>query len=444
MLKRIIGKAHYLKNKISSDKDFRELIIDSSLAFTIRLAAAIAAFVMNVVIARYLEINASGLFFLSLSVITIISTIVRFGADNVVLRFVGIYSNESKWSLVRGTVYYISGVILIISIVITGIMLLFSRVISVEIFRKANLKSALFWISMSIPCIAVSTIIAMALQGINKVLHSVYIQNVFIPILLIVMIFVLKPHSAAKMSFLYFLASFVTLAISIVLWLRFVPNGQITFDKKMLISSCKPLWIVAIFQQAMQWGGQFIAGIYCQPAVLAQLAVAQRTSILIAFIGIAINLVSAPKFAAFYSQGKLDELKRYSINTTRIMILFATPLLIFVYVFPDFILSVFGKGFKGGALMLQILSTGQYINVITGSVGYLLMMSGHGKEFRNINILSGIISIVLNITLVKFYGGTGAAFAIALSVAIQNILALGMVEKKLGFNTLKILRLTKK
>jgi O-antigen/teichoic acid export membrane protein len=441
MLKKITGKASQLKNKISSNKDYRELLVDSSLAFIVRSGAAVAAFIMNVVIARYLEINASGLFFLSLSIITIVSTVVRFGADNVVLRFVGIYSNEGKWVLVRGTLYYILGLVMAASIVVTALILLFSKAISVDIFGKLDLESPLFWISLSIPCIAASTIIAMALQGVNKILHSVYIQNVFIPLGVILLVFVLKPHTASKMSLMYFVASIITLVISIVLWLKFVPNGEIEINKKLLISSCTPLWIVAILQQAMQWGGQFIAGIYCHPDVLAQLAVAQRTSMLISFIGVAINLVSAPKFASFYNQGKLQELKRYAINTTRIMILFATPILIFVYVFPDFILSVFGKGFKSGALMLQILATGQYINVITGSVGYLLMMSGHNKEFRNINIISGIISIVLSLTLVRFYGGVGAAIAIALAVAIQNILAVGIVEKKLGFNTLKVLTL---
>jgi hypothetical protein len=48
---------------------------------------------------------------------------------------------------------------------------------------------------------------------------------------------------------------------------------------------------------------------------------------------------------------------------------------------------------------------------------------------------------VLSLTLVRFYGGVGAAIAIALAVAIQNILAVGIVEKKLGFNTLKVLTL---
>jgi len=444
MIKKALLKANDLKTRILTNKESRELLVDSSLAFIVRVGAAVAAFLMNVFVARYLGINAAGLFFLAFSVLQIVSTIVRFGADNVVLRFVGIYSTEDKWGFVRGIVYYTSVLILVISIATTGLILFFSKDISVYIFQKIDLEPSLFWISISIPCVAVSTIIGMALQGLRRVFYSVAIQNIFIPIFLILLILVFHPHSASAMGFYYFIASFITLVVSIILWLMVVPNGPREFDTKLIIENCKPLWVVAILQQAIIYGGQFIAGIYCKPDILGQLAVAQRKSILISFIGIAVNLVSAPKFAAFYSQGKMLELKNYSINTTKVMILFATPLLLFIYMFPNVILLIFGRDFTGGAWMLKVLCTGQYINLITGSVGYLLMMSGHNKEFKNITIISGIISIILNLVLVNLYGGIGAAVAIALSVAIQNILALKMVEKKLGFNTLAIITLNLK
>ena len=441
MIKKTLLKAKNLKSRILNNKESKELLVDSSLAFVVRIGAAIAAFLMNVFVARYLGINSSGLFFLAFSVIQIVSTIVRFGADNVILRFVGIYSAEDKWTFVRGIVYYTSVLILIFSVLVTAFILFFSKDISVYIFKKIDLEPSLFWISISIPCIAVSTIIAMALQGLRRILYSVSIQNIFIPIFLILLILVFHPHNASKMSFFYFVASFMTLVISMILWFFVVPGGEKEFDTKLIIDNCKPLWIVAILQQVIQYGGQFIAGIYCKPAILGQLAVAQRTSILILFVGIAINLVSAPKIAAFYSQGRMLELKNYSINITRIMILFSTPLLIFIYIFPDFILSIFGKGFTDGAWMLKILCTGQYINLLTGSVGYLLMMSGHNKEFKNITIISGIIALVLNLVLVNLYGGIGAAIAIAIAIALQNLLALRMVQKKLGFNTLAIITL---
>src|SRR6185437_533600 len=156
------------------------------------------------------------------------------------------------------------------------------------------------------------------------------------------------------------------------------------------------------------------------------------------FILVAINLVSAPKFASLYKQGKSENLKRYAINSTRIMVLFATPMVLIIMCFPNAIMSLFGPGFVEGAPMLVILSLGQYVNVLTGSVTLLLMMSGHEKDMRNIQFMGGVLCVILNYILIKTNGVLGASVAIAISVSVQNLVCVGMVKKRLGFNTLAI------
>jgi O-antigen/teichoic acid export membrane protein len=81
---------------------------------------------------------------------------------------------------------------------------------------------------------------------------------------------------------------------------------------------------------------------------------------------------------------------------------------------------------------------GQFINVITGSTGYLLTMSGHEKDMRNITIINGIMAIVLALILNPIFGAMGSAVSTAIAVASTNLMAVGMVKKRLGFNTLNI------
>ena len=104
--------------------------------------------------------------------------------------------------------------------------------------------------------------------------------------------------------------------------------------------------------------------------------------------------------------------------------------------FPNQIMGIFGKQFINGSNLLQILSVGQFINVATGAVSYLLMMSGFEKDLRNIVVLSGILSLCVTFSLTKFYGIVGAAYATTCTVLLQNLLAVGMVKKRLGFNML--------
>jgi O-antigen/teichoic acid export membrane protein len=140
-----------------------------------------------------------------------------------------------------------------------------------------------------------------------------------------------------------------------------------------------------------------------------------------------------------YHQGKMKELKNYARNTTRLMVAVGLPVAVIVWCFPGYIMSMFGKDFTSGLWLLRVLTLGQFVNVATGSVGYLLVMSGHEKDMRNIAILNGILAIVLALILNPIYGAMGSAISTAVAVATSNIMAVNAVKKRLGFNMLSIL-----
>jgi len=427
------------KKKLSGPN--RELFIHSAFALVIRVFAAISSFVMNLVVTRHLGISNSGGFFLCFAVITVLATLVRMGGDNLLIKNVSIFGSEQKWKTVKLIVIQVSKRAAVFSIIVTVLLLVFNNQIAKDVFQKGYISGTLFWMNLSMPLLALYTLIAFAFQGLNKVLYSVFIQNIIVPIFFSLLVIIFKCHSSVDAAKLYFGASLLTVILTICLWYRIAPRGEP--DEKAglpenLWKSSYIFWSLASVQMAIQWGGQFISGIFCKENDLAQLAIAQRTSMLISFVLVAVNLVSAPKFASMYKQGEKEKLRRYAINSTRLMVLFATPIVLFIMVFPKFIMSFFGTGFTGGASMLFVLALGQYVNVLTGSVSYLLIMSGHERDTRNTQFLIGVFSIILSLILVKYYGAFGAAVAIAVSVAAQNLIYVGMAKRRLGFNTMAI------
>jgi O-antigen/teichoic acid export membrane protein len=240
---------------------------------------------------------------------------------------------------------------------------------------------------------------------------------------------------------LYFFSSVITAFIGFYFWRKDIPTVKGKFEKSVLWKSSSSLWIVAFMQQMIMWSGQFIAGVFNTPQELASLAVARNTSILITFLLAAVSYVSAPRFASMYKENKLKELERYVRNTTRLLIFTSLPVILFMMIFPDFLMSLFGKGFEGGSGYLRVLVLGQFINVATGSVGYLLTMSGHEKDMRNITIINGVLAVVLALILNPIFGAMGSAISTAIAVALSNIMAVGMVKKRMGFNTMNILGL---
>jgi len=438
----IVTKLGNYRKKFSSKVENRELLIDSITAFFIRILAAIASFLMNMVVARKLGAYNSGSFFLCFAVITVIAVVVRLGGDNLLLRYVGIYAPEKKWNSLKLIVKVIGTRAFICSVIVAGLLVACNGLIAEYIFHKQDIAGTLFWMMLSMPLLALYTLMSYAFQGLKKVLFSVSIQNIMVPALLVVFILIVKPANSVEVAKLYFASSALTVLFTLFFWYKVTPRHAHQNEEARLPDglwrSSYYLWVFAIFQIASQWGGQFIAGIYCQQKDLAQLAVAQRISWLITFILIAVNLVSAPKFANLYKQGKMENLKKYALLSTKLMVAFASPIVLFMIIFPKFLLGFFGAGFTTGAPMLIVLALGQFINVLTGSVTLLLMMSGHERDMRNIQFSVGIFCVVLTFILVKTNGVFGAALATAICVATQNLICVGVVKKRLGFSTLNI------
>ena len=184
---------------------------------------------------------------------------------------------------------------------------------------------------------------------------------------------------------------------------------------------------------AVQWSGVLIAGAILIPEAVAELNAAQRTANLISFVLVVINMVVAPRYARLWMNGNVVGLRKLAHNASRLAILLVAPSLILIFVFSAEIMSMFGASYVEAGMLLVIFGVGHAVNVATGSVGYLLNMSGYEKEFRRITVYVGVFSIVSAIVLVDFFGAIGAATATAMSSSIQNLVGFGMVKKRLGF-----------
>lgn len=425
---------------LGKKEENKELIIHSITALILRIGGAGAAFLMNVAVARYLGASEAGYFFLAVSVTSVLAAIGRVGADQTVLRFVGMHSAMGEWEEVHAVIKKIMSWTYIPLFVLTVLVCVFAKPISIYFFHKEEMQWTLFWTSLSMPFFAGYNVHGMALQGRKKVFLSITTLKILTPVFLICLVFLFSPKDSSDVSIYYTVACLVNLFAGYYWWNRSVPPAKekIEFDSAALWKSCWPLWITAIMQQLTIWGGQLVAGIFISSDQVAQLAVARNTTVLIVFILMAVNNVSAPRFAAMYRQGKMIQLKNYARNSTFLMTLIALPITLVLWFFPTFIMSLFGEDFTEGIWLLRILALGQFVNVITGSVSSLLIMSGHEKDLKNLRLINGAIAIILAVVLTAFFGAIGSAISSAVATASFNLMAVGQVKKRLGFSTMSL------
>ena len=98
---------------------------------------------------------------------------------------------------------------------------------------------------------------------------------------------------------------------------------------------------------------------------------------------------------------------------------------IFIFIISNIFLGLFGE-FIIGKNVLILLVISQFITSCSGSVGYILQMTG--KQNISIHyIFSALLNIILNFIFVPKYGITGAAISSLLSMMFRNFVSIYMV-----------------
>ncbi|MFP4517583.1 MAG: flippase [Desulfovibrionales bacterium] len=425
------------------DIHFLEVLRGASVAFVLKGVASVLSFVLNLVLARMLGADGAGLYFLSLTVITIVAMLSKVGLDNTFVRFTAGNAIKGDWGAVKGL--YRKGMLLTaaVSLVLTIILFALSPWLAHSVFKDPRLAEPLRWMSLAVAPFALVFLQSQALTGLKKIKEGVALSGGILQGLTLLGVLILVPLFAVTGAVVaYALASFVTLGIGIWLWKRSTPDlkgVEGSFPTNRMLASSIPLFWVAVLNMTLQWSSNLMLGIWSTSADVGLYAVANRTSGLVSFILMSVNAISAPKFSEMYSQGDMEGLGRLARSTAKLMALFASPIVLACVLIPDLVMSIFGAEFTKGGPVLAILGVGQFVNVITGSVGYLLVMTGQERVWRNLMAVSAAMCLALNGLLIPQFGVVGAAVAMASSLSLLMFLAVYMVWRSLGIVTIPFL-----
>lgn len=420
----------------------REVLQGSAVAMFVKVLAAGAAFLMNVVLARKLGAAEAGLFQLAYPVLVLIAVFSCMGLDGTLTRFIageGAVGNRAATITI-----YRQAVLWVGALGMASAAALYAAVpwLGAVVFKEPELSPVLGVFALVVPILALSLLHAQALQGLKRIAQSMTILNVAIPLIFLVALVLAHSPDAESAARLYLGAATVTLGLGYFWWRRAAPYDEPVrpFAGKLLLHSCLPLWGVAMLAQVIQWSSQLLLGVWGDPVQVALFASALRTAMLTSFVLVAVNSIAAPKFAAMHRSGDLSGLRRVALFSGRLMFLAAVPVLVFMLAMPEWLMGWFGPEFVAAAPALQVLAVGQFVNIATGSVGFLLSMTGHEKLLRTNVLIAASVGVGLGLALIGPFGIVGAAMATAAAVATQNLLGVLQVKRVLGFNTMAFWR----
>ncbi|WP_341582337.1 oligosaccharide flippase family protein [Marinobacter metalliresistant] len=405
----------------------------------IKLLSIPVGLLSSVILARTLGPDSFGQYAFIMALIPILSLPVNGGVQQLVTREVATLRNDQDWSRYKGLLHSAHIWVLGLSALLVGAcyFIFSSSVISLKSDKWHLLPIAI----LIVPLLGFMSVRAGLIKGLGRPVLSEIPQQLIVPILTFVLILVfwqlniLNASNAIWANIYSALFGFVVASLV----LRFVNPSEIkqVLPSYKLVSwfkSLLPFTALAAINLVNVQVGIIVVGMLSSNEQVAALRIAERGSQLVLLSLTIVNMVVAPYFVDAYKKGDRNILREIAQKTARFAFLISLPVaLVFVFAGEPLIGLIFGQEYRSSSYtLLLILSLAQLVNVFFGSVGYLLVMTGHEKDSLFGQVLALTLNILISLVLVPFWGATGAAIAVFVSIFVWNAVLLMLVIKRLG------------
>ena len=427
----------------------RDIWFGLSFSLLTKVWGSGASFLISVVIANRLPVEEAGLFFLAMTIVFVASVISLQGFENLLVKSVSNYLKEENYAGINRVACWAVWRIMLVSTVLSVLFFLSADFIAAAVFSKAEFAPVMKVFCWAFITASLTNVLVSMFKGAGSAVVSVFIMTAAVPTLMLLLILIgdtlalpgFSFRSVESLGFLYLSSTIVILISAALLWMtsKYRKSNDSLGTASVVEEygdALLPFFYTSVLFVFIQYFTQIFVGAVLSSADVALLSVALRVAMLISFVLVAVNAVSSPKFAVYFKQNQLEALKRYSNKISKLLFLFGLVMVVFVMVFAEQVLWLFGDAYTDAALLLRIIAFGQFINVSTGSVGAILQMSGNEKYFLRSVLVSCGIAVLGSVVLVPLYGVVAAALVIASAVATQNLLAFFIVRQRLGFYSL--------
>lgn len=422
-----------------------EILEKATVSLLVRVSGTVLNFLFQVLLGRMLGAHGVGIYFLALSITTFMALIARLGMDHNLTRIVAAEAESQNWgrviTVVRQALWVCSG-----AAIFGSLLLIFgANWISHFVFSKPDLVNPLQVLAITVFPVALFILYARALQGLKRTGEAMLVETVIVPLVAcIFVVWLVHRFEIIGGTIAYAIGSLVALFVATMTWRLYSRRWNAQRDEKpsnsmqALVMSSAPLLGVMLFQQLALVIPLFVLGAVKSGADVGLFYAANRTAALLGIIVVAANSIIAPKVAALHHAGEYQTLDRIIRTSAIIVTLTAAPALVVFLIIPDFVMKVFGAEFSAGDNLLRVLSVGQTINVLTGSVGLVLIMT---NKFRSIFLTAMwtlIATVLLSLALIPTYGAAGAAWAVAGSLTVASVLRVVFAWRDLGILALPV------
>ncbi|MEQ8548861.1 MAG: oligosaccharide flippase family protein [Cyclobacteriaceae bacterium] len=430
-----------LKAMLSANDGF---LANVSVSFGLKGGAFLLGLGMNLLLANWLDADGVGQFFLVLTFINVCIVVAKLGLDRTLTRLFTEHYLKQRWAEIVNLRILSDRLMIATSLLIVLIIFFLSRPIAIHVFNQPAIENNLIIFSLAILPIALFQNHGETLKGLKQIRLGLLIGTVALPMLFIVGSIIIHYHvfDVTSAIWIYVISAFLIAIFSkLFYYFKYVEGIKTRIfnscsEAKKLLGDSYHVLISSLYQQLIIWIPVLTIGYHWDDSQVGTFEIARRVSMLLSFFLIAFNSVFAPKITELYRNGDLDTLQKMYSKSSRYLAILAIVCIIPIIWSRDYIFSLFGANFMEAGIPFIILLVGQFVNCATGSVGFILMMTGNEKLMRQATFFSLLFTGILSVLIIPQWGSLGAAITTSGSIIIMNLVASYKLHKKLGISPL--------
>ncbi len=407
----------------------------AAAAATAKAAAAAGILLAQILMARALGVSAYGVVVYALAWVNVVVLLAKLGIDTTLVRMIARYRSQVAWGALHGLIKWALALGLLGG---AGVALLGWPVVEGLAERLPGARVEPFrWALVLVPVMTLTVLVQATLRGLRHA-GTCELPLPIITILAGAAIGAWAWVQQAQVSAAGAMGVLVVSGMLVLAGAGFWLYTRLPADARAAAPRYYPReWLLLALPFLFNEGMRLILsqtdiimlGSMASPEAAGIYAAASRLGAVAAFGLIAINTIAAPLISELYASERREALQRLVVLAARGSTALALAAAVALIAGGRLVLGWFGEEFPAGYGALLILLAGQVVNALTGSVGYLMTMTGHERQAAKILFLSACANVALNALLIPRYGLLGAAAATAASTIMWNVLMLVYVRR---------------
>jgi O-antigen/teichoic acid export membrane protein len=430
-----MSKGDLFQRFVGADGESRNAMVAVMITLTIKAASAFSIFAFTWLVARDFGATGSGIFAIATTIMAIACVLGSLGLDIAATRAVSSFAVHDDWARARAHVGTAVWLTIIVGGGLAGGIFLAGNQMAAPFGGDTALGHTISILGLASLPLMLARLFAASLRGARRFLSGNFVDPFLAPAAMTLLLLALQLTSVPMAASTYLASTTIAAIAGFALWRRalagrHVEHAPLRFSES--LANSLPIFGTLVGGFATPWIVVLAVGYFGTIEEAGVYRVAMQFSLLLGFILQAAESGLAPHFAALKARGALHLIGPAARRMSIILVIFGVLPGVFILVFAEPILGLFGAEFIRGALSLRILIGSQIILSLLGPVGQLMIMSGLDR-YSLLNSLAGSVLVaILAILLIPRYGVVGAAASAGVTSVVRAVMATIIVWRKRG------------